>query len=258
MSNVVSEILTSAYEPTVAKELIAAHEEAKRNFYLSGHRLSAVEGGRFCEAAYRMLQHRTTGSFTPLGAQLDTIKLAKQLESLPREHPSSIRIYMPRALRVVYDIRNNRDAAHLADGVSANLQDATLVVSILDWVMAEFVRLSKAIDPDEAQRLIDSLVSRSVPVIQKFGTFPKVLRTDLRASEFILVLLCYSAPHGATFADLRDWVPEQMSANLRRTLNTLADKAYVHLDGERAHITFSGQRFVDKRKLLGPDDIMFG
>jgi len=42
-------------------------QEAKRNFYLGGLRLSAVEGGRFCEATFRLLQQRTTGKFNALG-----------------------------------------------------------------------------------------------------------------------------------------------------------------------------------------------
>lgn len=58
--------------PVLVKELLDAHEEARRNFYLGGLRLSAVEGGRFCEAAFRLLEHTTFGKYTPLGKQLDT------------------------------------------------------------------------------------------------------------------------------------------------------------------------------------------
>ena len=76
-----------------------------------------------------MLQEITTGTFTPLNNKLDTDKLIQQLANFPRgAHSDLIRLHMPRAIRVVYDIRNNRDAAHLADGIDPNLQDATLVI----------------------------------------------------------------------------------------------------------------------------------
>lgn len=39
--------LASKLDATLVKELLDAHAEAKRNFYLGGLRLSAVEGGRF-------------------------------------------------------------------------------------------------------------------------------------------------------------------------------------------------------------------
>src|SRR4029077_15319858 len=121
---------------------LEAHSEAKRNFYLGRLRLNEVEGGRFCEAAFRILQQIATGRFTPINKHLDTDKVIQQLAALPAGgHSDSIRLHIPRSLRVVYDIRNKRDAAHLADNIDPNLQDATLVVSMIDWVLAEFVRL---------------------------------------------------------------------------------------------------------------------
>jgi hypothetical protein len=259
VKNLVFASLEAAYGQRLTAELTEAHSEAKRNFYLRGHRLNAVAGGRFCEAAYRILQLRTTKEYTPLGAIIDTAKIEARLSSIPAaQQPKSVRIYIPRALRVVYDIRNSRNAAHLADGIDPSIQDATLVVAVLDWVMAELVRLSGKLKPSEAQSLIERMVSRSVPVIQQFGEFPKVLRTDLRASEYILVLLIQASPGGVRLSDLRDWVPESMASNMRRTLASLETKALVHLEGDQAFITYAGERYVDTRNLLslGEDDPM--
>jgi len=67
--------LAASIPPKLVDELLDAHAEAKRNFYLGGLRLSEVEGGRFCEAAFRILEHVALGAHTPLGAQLGTEKL---------------------------------------------------------------------------------------------------------------------------------------------------------------------------------------
>ena len=37
--------------------------------------------------------------------------------------------------------------------------DATLVISILDWVLAELVRMYHKVSADEAQKIIDGLVT---------------------------------------------------------------------------------------------------
>ena len=150
-------------------------------------------------------------------------------------------------MRVVYDIRNNRDAAHLADGIDPNLQDATLVVVVLDWVLAEFVRLYHTVDADAAHRIVEDLVSRRAPVIQDFGGFLKVLRTDLGATAYCLVLLYQCGSHGATFGELGPWVRPPMRTNLRRTLAGLVhSKAWVHQDGDQYRITRSGEQEVDR------------
>jgi len=213
-----------------------------------------VEGGRFCEAAYRILQQRAFGTFDPLGTQLDTEQCARRLAARPAASlPPSIRLHIPRALRVVYDVRNQRDAAHLADGIDPNVQDATLVVGVLDWVLAEFVRLFHSVTPDEAQQTVEDLVTRKAPVIQDFDGFLKVLNPALTATEHCLVLLYQTGSAGATYADLEKWARPPMRANLRRTLRRLVDdRAFVHFDGALYRITRTGQHYVEGQGLVRP------
>jgi len=243
--------LSSVHDKKLVDELLEAYVEAKRNYYLGGLRLSAVEGGRFCEAAFRVLQERTTGAFKPLGKQLDVEKLRDDLSKLPSaSHPDSVRLHVPRALRVVYDIRNSRDAAHLADNIDPNLQDSTLVVSILDWVLAEFVRLYHTVPANEAQRMVQSLVMRRAPVVQDFGGYLKILNPRLIAGDYLLVLLYQRGRDGADYTDLQAWSKPKMRANLNATLARLVDeRAFVHFDGAKYFITESGMREVERRKL---------
>ncbi|MEU0795423.1 hypothetical protein ABZ342_35620 [Amycolatopsis sp. NPDC005961] len=245
------DVLESSYDHTLATELLDAYADAKHNYLLGGHRLSAVEGGRFCEAAYRILEQMTRGRHTPIGEQLNTEKTARALESLSAaDFPKAVRIYLPRALRVVYDIRNSRDIAHLADGIDPNLQDATLVTAVLDWVIAEFVRLSKRVDADTAQRLVTELVTRKYPVVQMFGDRPKILRADLRASDTVLVLLYHRGATPTTLSELATWVADSMQKNLRRTVRAMDDKALLHLEGNKVLITRAGEHTVESRRLL--------
>jgi hypothetical protein len=251
MIEVVRKGLSNAFNAKLVDELLEAYVEAKRNFYLGGLRLSTVEGARFCEAGFRMLQEKSTGSFKPLGKQLDVEKLREELAKLPSaSYPDSLRLHIPRALRVVYDIRNSRDAAHLADNIDPNLQDSTLVVSVLDWVLAEFVRLYHAVPANEAQGIFESLVTRSAPVVQDFAEFLKMLNPGLSAGDYLLVLLYQRGSAGATYSELEAWSRPKMRANLKSTLNRLVDeRAFVHFDGQKYFVTMSGIRNVDNERL---------
>jgi hypothetical protein len=155
---------------------------------------------------------------------LDSDKLIVTLSN----YSDSIRLHIPRAIRVVYDIRNKRDAAHLADDIDPNLQDATLVISNLDWILAEFIRLYHNVSADEAQKIIEGLVARKVPVIGDFDGFLKVLNPKLPVSGYVLVLLYERGSAGAIFTELEKWVRPKMRGNLRRTLTSMVDKALVH------------------------------
>lgn len=177
-------------EPVV-DELLDTYVETKRRYYLGDHRPQAVEGGRFSEAAFRILQYSTTGTHTPLGRTLPKVPvLLQQLEQSPRASTldDSLRLHIPRTLRLVYDIRNQRDAAHLADNIDPNLQDATLIVNAMDWVMAELVRLHHDVSANQAHAIIGDLVTREVPAIQEISGQPVVLR-ELQPRDQALLLL---------------------------------------------------------------------
>jgi hypothetical protein len=244
--------LAAHLDARIVDELLAAYNEAKRNYYLGGLRLSAVEAGRFCEAACRVLERRAFGAYEPLGRRIDVDQVARRLANTAAGAlPDSLRLHVPRAIRVVYDIRNNRDAAHLADGIDPNMQDATLVVSVLDWILAEFVRVFHGVTPAEAQAAINKIVTRAAPVIEDFDGFLKVLRVDLAASDHILLLLYHRGHTGASVDDLTRWARPPMRDNLRRTLRQLdEDKSFIHRDGAMYRITRTGILCVEERRLF--------
>lgn len=247
--------LAADHDDKLVDELLAAYGDAKAEFYLGGLRLQAVEGGRFCEAAFRLLEEETTGSFTPLGKQVNTDSLIRTLGGLPAAaHPDAIRLHIPRTLRVIYDIRNKRDAAHLADGIDPNLQDATLVVACLDWVLAEFVRLWHKVSPHEAQEIVEDLVTRRVPVIQDFDGFLKVLKPDLTRGQHVLALLYQRGAAGATVDQLRSWARPAMRKKLMEILERLEHQHnYVHRTDALLRITERGRAYVEESDMLQPE-----
>lgn len=252
MREIIETQLSAKLDSKLVKELLDSHAEARRNFYLGGLRLSAVEGGRFCEAAFRILEQITTQTWTPLGKPIESDKLIDKCRSLNSSHfVDSVRLHIPRALRLVYDIRNKRNTAHLGDGIDPNLQDANLVISTINWVLAEFVRLYHSVPANEAYRIVTEIVTRTVPIIQDFDGHLKVLKTSLKAGDYCLVLLYSRGAQGAKLAELQSWVRPSMRSHLQRTLRNLEDgSAFIHGDGQKFRITQAGEVEVEKRKLL--------
>ena len=183
MIEVVRQGLEQKLPKQLVSELLEAYGEVKSNYYLNKFRPNEVEGGRFCEAAFRILEEQAFGKHTSIGKQLDTEKLIARLQNIPfGQQSESVRLHLPRTLRLIYDIRNKRDAAHLADGIDPNPQDATFVVAACDWVLAELVRLYHSISPQEAQKIVENIIERKSLVVQDFDGFLKTLKQKRKIS----------------------------------------------------------------------------
>lgn len=228
-------------------ELRETYEELKENFYLGNLRPSEVEGGRFAEAALRIIQWSTGGlpggePYTPLSDPLPRFdREVERLRNLSGKYEKSLRVWLPRVLHSIYNIRNSRDAAHLSGDVDPNLPDSMLVATNADWVMAEFVRLFHGVKLQEAQARVDALVTRRAPAVEMFGDVPKVLRPDLENKEKILLILFNQGEIGATAGELGTWL-NRRDYNVRRDLRSLDEESRIHFDedSDRAKITRLG------------------
>ncbi len=234
--------LEAALPKELVDELLRAYVQLKQEYFAGRHAPSEVEGGKFSEAVFRLLEHITTSSYTPLGRTLGTEAIILALQNLPQgSHPESIRIHIPRTLRVIYDIRSKRDAVHLADGIDPNLQDSTFVSSAVDWVMAELVRLYHGGSPAEAQRIVDSLVEKKSPLLQEFNDFLKTLVPSWGPADRIRATLYHRGTQGATKAELTSWLKPSQRANIQRALDRLEhEQDEIHGQNDRYYITRRG------------------
>ncbi len=248
----ITAILYKRFPKNLVDELLDCYLEQKRNLALGHLRPTEVEGGRFAEAVFRLLEHFVGWAVTPLGRKLDTDTLIRNLQGLPYgSAPDSVRLHIPRTLRVIYDIRNNRDAAHLADGIDPNLQDSYLVSSCLDWVLAELLRLAGSSSPDGAQRLIEGITIKRIPAVEEVGPDQlKTLRPSLGPSDRVLLLLYHRGKAGATPDELSSWLKSTQRPNLVRLLKSLEhDKDLIVRTKGRYCLTRLGIREVERKNL---------
>lgn len=245
--------IASGLPADLVDEVLAAYVEAKRRYHLGDHRPQEVEGGRFSEGVFRLLQHACGLPVTRLGKTLPSVDTLLPTFEQARGQPDSVRLHIPRTLKLIYDIRNKRDVAHLGDGIDPNLQDATLVTANMDWVLAELVRLYHGVGPGEAQSTIEDLVTREVPAIQEIDGQPVIL-TNLQPRDQALLMLYRAGAGGASLDDLAGWLRVSRKDHLRRRLLRLDEEklALMHPSNGRFYITEAGIRDVERRKLARP------
>jgi hypothetical protein len=239
--------LSAAATPVLAERLLSEYEELTRRYYHADYRPSELSGGRFGEAGFRVCEHACLGAFTPLQKMLPkTDDLVKKLEQVPATvADSAYRIHIPRALRLIYDLRSKRDVAHLGAGVSPNFADASLVLQTASWVVAEIVRLSHKCDIDTAQAIVDDLVQRRVPLIWIEDDIVRVLKPTLKYSEKALVILYHFHPEWIADDDLMRWIEESRLGNFNRMLDGLHARALIHRADRRSKILPPGLKYVE-------------
>jgi hypothetical protein len=231
----------------IVSNLLIEYRNIKQQYFLKKFLPTELNSGRFAECVTRLLQHIDIGTYTPFGKTLpktDTI-FAKIENNVSLA--DTLRIFIPRLLRVLLDVRNKRDVAHVGGEVNPNFSDAKFVLYACDWVMTEIVRHFHNCSINDAAKIVDELNTVVVPIIFEVQGFVKILDTNLDAKEKTLAILYFKDPEKVTEKNLLTWVGITQMSNYRsRTLRQLDKDAYIHLDKGYCLITPKGKLYVEK------------
>ena len=166
--------LSKKIEKSLVNELLKEYQAIKKNQYLNNYKLVINRSGKFAEVVFKIL------AFIVLGKKIDTPNFTKINESLlltrKEEYPESIRIIIPRAAKVIYDIRSKRGTAHIKSKISPNKIDSTIVSAIADWILAEFIRCFSSNSLEEIESTFTTLVEWKLPIVEEFGEKLLVLK----------------------------------------------------------------------------------
>lgn len=237
-------------------ELIDGYREITRNFLERRWEPSELNGGKFAEVVYSIVNGAISGTFPAKASKpANMIDACRALEGKPtdpaRVGDRSLRILIPRELPVLYEIRNNRGVGHVGGDVSANSMDASAVVAKASWVMAELVRIFHSVSTQEAQDTVDALVERKTPLIWEVEGVKRVLDPDMSAKDQVLMFLHHSTGW-VSAADLFKWVEYSNPSVFRgKVLSALHKRRLVEFDatGDRAKISPRGASDVEQRLL---------
>lgn len=195
---------------------------------------SELSGGRFCEVVYTILKGWSTGNYPSSPAKpTNFVQACRELETIA-SNPRSFQILIPRLLPALYEIRSNRGVGHVGGDVDSNHIDASAVLSIASWIMAELIRVFHDLDIHDAQKIADSLVERKTPLVWHSGDIRRVLNTDLSIRKQILLLSSIS--QSVTKDDLIRWIEPTNLSYFYRLLREMHSSRLIELSPEQTNV----------------------
>lgn len=240
-------------------ELIDSYREITKNFIERRWEPSELRGGKFAEVVYCIVNGALSGSFpTRASKPKNMADACRTLEGKPANATlvgdKSLRVFIPRALVFLYDVRNQRGVGHVGGDVDPNNMDASAVVALASWVMAELVRIFHGVTTQEAQDTVEALVERKTPLIWEVepGGIKRVLDPEMGAKDQVLMFLHHSTGW-VSAADLQNWVEYKNPTNFRDNVLSALHKPrrLIEFDaaGDRAKISPLGAADVEQRLL---------
>src|SRR5690625_43732 len=219
---------------TFRAKLVNAYLELKKNHLESRYEAAGLSAGKFCEISLRLLQHEVLGSHIAFGKKIPNFAdECRKIITATSGANESLKIVLPRALVLMYTMRNKRGIGHVGGDVEANLIDSATLARIADWPICELIRIYHSLSLEEAQDLVDSISVRNVSLIWEIGGKKRVFRIDLTARQQTLVLLTPEPSSSVLAEDLCDWVEYASLVDYkRRVLNPLHSERLIEFDQE--------------------------
>ncbi|MBL7062471.1 MAG: hypothetical protein ISS54_07025 [Dehalococcoidia bacterium] len=211
----------------------------KTSFRLQDWEKCLVRAGKFGEAVMKTICFIRTGKV----AQQISVDTEINEVNKRSDLPESIRLLIPRAVRVLYDHRSRRGGAH--GSFDPNAMDCTMIVPIADWIVGEFVRLYCTVDPDRAMKFVIDITTKSIPIVERIGEDYVVLQKGVSARQEISYILYTRYPNRTRNNQLMKWIPNHSSANIRSSLINMGKAKLVHCNSDGVVLTTAGIRAVE-------------
>lgn len=250
MSIIKNQIITALAPPLpneIVVRLLDEYQDIKQNFVFGKFRPGELNGGRFAECIIRLIQHLDNPPYTPFGTPLaNTDGIIRRAETNASLH-ESIRFFIPRLARILLDVRNRRDVAHVGGDVNPNYSDSVFISHCADWILTEVIRIYYNCSIDSARRITQSLNETRIPIIASVDGFVRVQNTSIDVKGKTLAILYYKNPVKVKDNDLIKWTRYSNSSRFKRDiLTTLDTDALIHYENELCSLLPKGVIYVEK------------
>ncbi len=181
------EMLKDKFEPKYAEAAVRHMGRMAGDFQQREWDDANAKAGKFVEAVLKALW-REAGEVVLKGKNFKAGTILDQIDK-KTTLTDSLRLTIPRACRFVYEVASNRGARHDADEIEASEMDATAVMAMCSWILAEMISYSqKGLDLDEAKAVADSVIKRKYPFIEEIDgrVYVEIANSAREAAVLIL------------------------------------------------------------------------
>lgn len=233
-------------------EFIQTFNKVLKNYTSRNWEPAELNGGKFCEIVYTIIKGYTDGTYPSSPSKPGNMTDAcKRFELIPSTYPRSIRIQIPRMLISLYEIRNNRNVGHVGGDVNPNAMDATIVLYMTKWIVAELIRIFHSVDTETAEKHINGIIERTNPSIWKVDDIYRVLDNTLTMKEKALLIL-YHFNDKVEESNLVKWLEYSNASIFRRDIMRKAHSSrLIEYDSKRGTVIISpiGIKLVEEKIL---------
>lgn len=159
----IGELLVNAgLRQKAVEEILKEHGQMQSRFQSGEYAEIGVNIGRFCEGVVHILR-------LEINSELKSETVREFAEEcihgdFAKNYSTAVSQHIPNMLHTAYDIRSNRDSAHLNLETAVNRADARLGIALCSSMLAELIRefvVDDEIDDiDNVSKAIDQLSSR--------------------------------------------------------------------------------------------------
>lgn len=227
--------LSSKFPSELIEELISSYEKVLIEFRKGAWDETLWKAGKFTENVFRLLYHIVHSKVIREAPNMNALK--KELENLQSEKaPDSIRVLIPRiATAMIYDPRSKKGAVHVKP-VNPDYLDATLVVSACDWVLAELLREFHTKETEEIRQIIQSVIARKVPFVERHGE-ESLVTIPLGNAEDEILLLLLDNRNGLDRTTIGKWLKNfYTQGRVTQALQKLARQRLIFLNSESNYV----------------------
>ncbi|WP_294289089.1 hypothetical protein [uncultured Sphingomonas sp.] len=187
--SIIAEGLLTGVPNSLRAPLIEEFTKLVTHYRESRWEPAELNGGKLCEIVYTILKGYVEGTYPDSPSKPRNMVAACNALEQATAAPRAIRIQIPRILIALYEIRNNRNVGHVGADVDPNHMDATVVISMCQWIMAELIRVFHAVTTEQATAAVDAIVERKVPLLWHVNGKTRILASGLSAKDKMLLLL---------------------------------------------------------------------
>ena len=227
--------------PGLKDSLTKEYHKITKNYQEGRWEPAELDGAKFAEVVYWIVKGYLEGVYpTGLSRVSNFEHLCKQLANIPTAityDKDSVRLTLPRILIALYDIRNHRSVGHAYGDVDPNHMDATVVLNMAKWVMAELIRVLHQTDVKTANQVVEAITERTLPQIWEVDGIKRYIGDSGSKRDHILHLL-YATIKPVPVKEMAIWT-ETRSDNLKRSLQKMHADNLLHLNVHTGMITIS-------------------
>ena len=195
--NQIENLLKQKFETKRVSSVLQHFISSTQKFEQGDWENSLSKAGKFIEAVIKMLWVYA-GKSLPVKqkdfkAGIFAQKIINGQVNTTEIPEDGVRLEIPRASIFVYDITSNRGARHDSDEITPNEMDASTILPMCSWILAELVRFSmgKSIDVEEAKKIIGSLVERKYPIFEEIDNRIYVDYKKFKSANECSLLILY-------------------------------------------------------------------